>query len=95
MAHMQVIVDGTTTFEGDVDDVVLPSRPELYPETLRMQPGVPPSPLARIAMLTALVELLRRTLESPMLQPIDVEVQTHGMGRFTLAVAMELPTDAG
>ena len=92
MPHMQVLVDGKTTFEGEVDDVVLPSRPELFPQAMRMQPGVPPSPLARIAMLTALVELLRRTLESPMLQPIEVDVQTHGMGRFTMAVAMDLPT---
>lgn len=92
MAHMQVIVDGTTTFEGDVDDVVLPPRPELYPDALTARPGVPPSPLARIAILTALVELLRRTLENPMLQPIDVEVQTHGMGKFTMAVEMELPS---
>lgn len=92
MAHMQVIVDGKTTFEGDVDDVVLPSRPEMYPDALRAQPGVQPSPLARIAMLTALVELLRRTLESPMLQPIEVDLQTHGMGKFTLAVEMDLPT---
>lgn len=92
MAHMQVIVDGVTTFEGDVDDVVLPSRPELYPEALSARPGVPPTPLARIAILTALVELLRRTLENPMLQPIQVEVQTHGMGKFTMAVEMELPT---
>lgn len=89
---MQVIVDGKTTFEGDVDDVVLPSRPELYPEALRARPGTPPSPLARIAMLTALVELVRRTLESPLLQPIEVDLQTHGMGKFTLAVQMDLPT---
>lgn len=92
MAHMQVIVDGQTTFEGEVDEVVLPTRPEMYPEAMRMTPGVPPSPLARIAMLTALVELLRRTLESPMLQPIEVEVLTHGMGKFTMAVDMQLPT---
>jgi len=29
MAHMQVIVDGETTFEGDVDDVVLPTSPQM------------------------------------------------------------------
>jgi len=95
MAHMQVIVDGETTFEGDVDDVVLPTSPQMYPDALRMRPGVPPTPLARIAMLTALVELLRRTLESPMLQPIEVEVQTHGMGKVTMAVDMRMPSGQG
>lgn len=92
MPHLQVAVDGVVTFEGDVPDVILPSRPELFPDALRAQPGVPPTPLARVAMLTALVELLRRTLESPMLQPIEVDVQTHGIGRFTLAAVMELPS---
>lgn len=92
MAHLEVYVNGERTFDGHVDDVVLPSNPADYPTALRPQPGQAPTPLARITMLTALIELLRRTLESPLLQPIDVDVQTHGIGRFTLAAAMELPS---
>ena len=42
-------------------------------------------------MLTALVELMRRTMESPLLQPIDVDIQTHGMGRVSIAAALQLP----
>jgi len=92
MPTLKVLVDDRVTFEGEVDEVVLPSRPELYPQALRPTPGQPPPPLARITMLTALVDLMRRTMESPMLQPIEVEIQTHGMGRFTMAVQMDLGT---
>lgn len=92
MAHLQVIVDGQTKYDGDVDDVILPSRPELFPDALRATAGQTPSPLARLTMLTALIEVFRRAMESPMLQPIEVEVVTHGPGRFTMAAEMTLPT---
>ena len=93
MAHLEIRIDGTTTFDGQVPDVMLPSRPELFPEALRPAPGQPPTPLARLTLLTALIEVMRRGLESPMLQPIDVEVLTHGLGKATIAVEMTMPGD--
>jgi len=91
MAHLQIYVDGKATYDGHVDDIVLPADPAEYPTILRPQPGQAPTPLARITMLTALVELMRRTMESPLLQPIDVDIQTHGMGRVSIAAALQLP----
>lgn len=90
MALLEVRVDGEVKFSGEVDDVVLPSRPEMYPQALRATPGAPPTPLARITMLTALIDLMRRAFESPLLAPCEVEVLTHGMGKATIAIALEL-----
>lgn len=92
MAHLQVLVDGETKYDGEVDDVVLPSRPEMFPEALTATAGQTPTPLAKLTILTALIEVMRRALESPMLQPISVEVVTHGMGQATIAVDMTLPS---
>lgn len=90
MAHLEIRVDGKTTYDGEVPDVVLPSRPELFPEALRPAPGQPPTPLARLTLLTALIEVMRRGLESPALQPISVEVTTQGMGQALIAVDMDV-----
>ena len=89
MSRLVVTVDGQTAYEGDVDPIVLPSRPELYPEALRPQPGQPPAPLARLLMLTALLEVMRRTAESPTLQPCTVDITTHGTGRATIAIELQ------
>lgn len=89
MARLVVTVDGQTAYEGDVDPIILPSRPELYPDVLRPQPGQPPTPLARLMMVTALIEVLRRTAESPMLQPVTVDITTHGPGRATIDIALQ------
>lgn len=93
MSHLHVAVDGETKYDGEVQDWVLPSQPDLYPAALRAQadPNAKPSPLAKLLMLTALTELMRRTLESPMLQPLDVELRPRGMGCFTLTVNMPNP----
>lgn len=91
MPTLEVRVDGQVAFTGEVPEVVLPQRPELYPQVLRPQSGTAPTPLARIMMLTALLDLMRRALESPMLQPVQVEIMTHGVGQATIAVALDLP----
>jgi hypothetical protein len=47
-------------------------------------PGQPPTPLAKLFMLTTVIELIVTLLESPMLGPLNVEVQKRGPGCFTL-----------
>lgn len=92
MAHMQVIVDGTTTFEGEVGEVAsLPSVGDMEPQTAKFI-GSLPEWQVRIIMLTAIVEAVRRALESPVLKPIDVDIRTHGTGKVTIAIDMQLPT---
>lgn len=91
MPQLLIAVDGQTRYEGHVPDVVLPSDPAMIPEALRGEPGQPPTPLARLTLLTAMIEILRRGLESPMLQPITVDVATAGMGKATITVVMDLP----
>ena len=90
-SRLQIIVDGQTAYEGDVDPIILPSRPAMFPDAIRAT-SEQPTPLAKLMMLTALIELVRRALESPMLQPAEVDIQTHGMGRVTIAIELDLPT---
>ena len=94
MPHIAITVDGQTRYEGDVPDIVLPNDPAMIPAAMRGEPGQPPTPLAKLTMMTAVIEILRRALESPMFAPCTVEVRTHGMGKASIAVDMELPDDA-
>lgn len=92
MAHMQVIVDGRVTFEGDVGEVAsLPTVGDMEPQTAKFI-GSLPEWQVRLVILTAIVEAVRKALDSPVLKPIDVDIRTHGMGKVTMAIEMELPT---
>lgn len=91
MPHLLIAVDGDTRYEGEIPDIILPADPAMIPEAMRSQPGQPPTPLARLTMLTAIIEVMRRALESPMFNPIEVEVKTHGAGKATIAIDMTLP----
>ena len=86
MPHLEVLVDGEPRFTGEVPEHYLPSNPELFPQALGVDNTAPPTPLARLMMLTALTELLRRTLEAPLLQPLQVQWVMRGPGAFTLTV---------
>ena len=90
MSRLQVLVDGVTAYDGEVDPIVLPTRPELYPQSVRPQPGQQPPPLAKLMMLTALIEVIRQAIESPMLEPATVDITTRGMGRATLDIDMHV-----
>lgn len=94
MPHIQVIVDGETRYEGDVPDTGIPSRPELFPRALGqdLPANTPPPPLAKLTMLTGVVEVLRRALTSPMLNA-RVDVQPRGMGCMTIEVDMPTMID--
>ena len=95
MAHLEVRVDGETRYDGEVSDIALPSLPEQFPTALGypgLAPGQTAPPLAKLTILTALVEVIRRAIgESPLMQPAQVQVQSRGMGRVTVLIDLELP----
>lgn len=99
MRNMTISVDGETLFSSDVPETVLPEEGELLallPDILRPQPGQKPSALTRITVLTMLVDMMRQGLESsPLLQPITVTVQPHGIGKATITVDMAMPDGDG
>lgn len=94
MALMQVIVDGTVTFEGQVADMAATPFDSMPDDITKHIGSLPPSQV-RIIILTALIESVRRALESPVLKPIEVDIQTHGMGKVTMAVDMGMPSGQG
>lgn len=85
MAELHVTVDGQTAYRGHVDPIILPSRPELYPDAIKPTPGQPAPPLAKVLMLTALIEVMRRTLENPMLGA-QFDIETRGMGKASILI---------
>lgn len=98
MPRLQVLVDGQTRYEGDVPESYLPQQPSMFPRALGA-PGMQtaaPTPLAKLMMLTALINLVLKALESPMLQPLSINMETRGMGCMTLTIdtpgAIEPPT---
>lgn len=93
MPHIQVLIDGETRYEGDVPDTVIPSRPELFPTALGqgLPANTPAPPLAKLTMLTGVIEVLRRALTSPMLNA-RVDVTPRAMGCITITVDMPIPT---
>jgi hypothetical protein len=94
MPHLEVIIDGKPFYDGEVDEHVIPSRPELIPAALRpaaaeLNPNAKPTPMARLFLLTTLTELFRKTFtEHPLLQPLDVDFRSRGRGSFTMKVDM-------
>lgn len=100
MPHLTVLIDGQESFSGDVPEWTLPSRPEFFPAALQAEgnPNAPTTPLARLFLITALIELMRATLiNHPRLglRPDAVTITTGTPGQFTLTVAspvsMEVP----
>lgn len=92
MPHLQVLVDGETRYDGDVPEWTLPSRPEYFPAALQAEgdPSAPTTPLARLFLITALIELMRATLiRHPRLglREDSVTVKTGAPGQFTLTVS--------
>lgn len=93
MPHMVVTVDGETRFDGEIAHWQLPQRPEVFPSAVRaaFDPSIPPTPMAKLFMLTMLTQLIMSTLENPKLQPLDVDMQLRGPGCFTLKVDTPAP----
>lgn len=91
MPWLEVWVEGDKRFAGDVPEWTLPSRPEHFPAALQAEgdPTAPTTPLARLFLITALIELMRNTLiHHPRLglNPDAVTITTHQPGTFTLTV---------
>jgi hypothetical protein len=86
MAHMRVEIDGQERFNGEVPNAYLPENPSMFPKALGApgHTGAAPTPLAKLFMLTAVVELCRKMLEAPMIGPIDVTVTPRGPGCGTI-----------
>jgi hypothetical protein len=97
MPHLQVLVDGEIRYEGEVAEQYLPSQPSMFPKALGAAggPNTSPTPLAKLMMLTALIELVRKALESPMLQPLNVDIETRGMGCATITIDTPQPPSRG
>jgi hypothetical protein len=90
MPKLTVLVDDETAFEGQVPQWTLPTYPEQFPNALQSQPGMKPPPLAKLMMLTALIEVFRRALNNQNFQPISVDVKTQQPGSFTMLVEMAM-----
>lgn len=90
MPKLTVLVDDETAFEGQVPEWTLPTYPEQFPNALQPQPGMKPPPLAKLMMLTALIEVFRRALNNQNFQPISVDVKTQQPGSFVMSVDMAM-----
>lgn len=90
MSHLQVLVDGEERFSGEVPTAYLPKRPEMFPRALGVtgQTSTPLQlmPLQRIMLLTGMISGFVKALESPMMQPLAVQVEPRGVGCFTITV---------
>lgn len=88
MARLEIRVNDRTYWQADSPDIPLPDASELIPAAMRQAPGEPPTPLARLTALTALVDSFRRLMESSVFQPISIDIQTAGMGRMVIGIEM-------
>jgi hypothetical protein len=91
MSHLQVLVDGEEKFSGEVPTRYLPQRPEAFPRALGVDGQATASPhqllpLQRLMLLTGMISGFVKALESPMMQPLDVQVEPRGVGSFTITV---------
>lgn len=97
MARLQIIVDGDTKFDEDVENWQLPTRPESIRGAIPNQADgftTKPAPWMKALMVVQLATLLERTMrDHPLLQPLDIDLQTRGTG-YTLSVDIPAPSQA-
>jgi hypothetical protein len=91
MARLTIAIDGETKFDEDVEEWMLPQRPDAIRNAIPRQADgwvQKPAPWMKALMIVAFGKAMEQQLsQSPVLQPLITSIETRATG-YTLHVDM-------